>query len=170
MGSDPVARAFEELVAELYWAEDLREAEERLEEFIRGMDEDLRELLLERRKRICSNPELVSRAGAALQGLEPSTLKSLPGDLGVKASVIAALVNALFLVQCTPTWSRMDPDSKARILAPLYRASYALRLASRGGGDTAALIEEAVDMASIALDRISRAGLLEEMEALASSR
>ncbi|MEB2835830.1 MAG: hypothetical protein GSR80_001439 [Desulfurococcales archaeon] len=167
--SDPISEAFERFIGELYWTETLEEAEEKLEDFMRNMDEDLREALLARRREVCSNRELVARTGLALHTLaiDRRALRSLPGDLGVRAAVVAAIVNALFLVQCTPSWSSLDPRVKAGILAPLYRASYALRLAARGKGDARRLVDEALEMVSIALDRISAEGLIDEMEDLA---
>jgi len=167
--SDPIESAFEEFIAELYWSESLEEAEEKLERFIREMDSDLREALLERRRRICSNTLLIARAGGALKSLGAGGVRipSLPGGLGVKARIVAAIVNALFLVQCAPRWQRLDARAKARILAPLYRAAHAMKLASREGKDAPRLVEEALEMAALALDRISREGLLEEMEAMA---
>jgi hypothetical protein len=166
--SDPIEKAFEDFIAELYWSESLEEAEEKLEDFMRNMDRDLREALLERRRRICSNASLVARAGGALKGIGALGLlpSNIPGELGVKARIVAAIVNALFLVQCAPRWQELDLKVKARILAPLYRAAYAMKLASRAGGDPNRLVEEALEMAALALDRISREGLLEEMEAM----
>ncbi len=171
MAADPISEAFERFISELYWSESLEEAEEKLENFIENMDEDLREVLLERRRAICSDRDLIARTGLILADLEISKdeFEALE-DLAVRATVVTALVNALFLVQCTPSWSRISPGEKARVLAPLYRASYALKLAARNRDAAERLIDEAMDMASLALDRVSELGLLEEMEDLAASR
>jgi hypothetical protein len=170
VAGDPISEAFEEFVADLYWSESLEEAEEKLRRFIEDMDEDLREVLLERRREVCSDAGLVARAGVALEELELGRQEfEALRDLALKAAVAAALVNALFLVQCTPSWARMGAAEKAHILAPLYRASYALKLAARSGGAAERLVDEALEMASIALDRVSEAGLLREMEELAST-
>ncbi|MEB3851044.1 MAG: hypothetical protein LRS49_00485 [Desulfurococcales archaeon] len=170
MEGDPISEAFERFVSELYWSESLEEAEEKLRDFIENMDEDLRELLLERRREICRDRGLVSRTGVMLSEIELSRdeFESLE-DLAVKAAVVTALVNALFLVQCTPSWSTMGPGEKARILAPLYRASYALRLAAKNRDAAEPLVDEALRMALISLDRVAEAGLLDEMEEIAQA-
>lgn len=55
---DPVAESFRRIVEEIYWQESLEEAERTLEERIRNMDRDLRELLLERRREYCGGPQV----------------------------------------------------------------------------------------------------------------
>ena len=160
--ADPVAEAFRKIIQEIYWIDDLEEAEERLEEYLSMIDEDLREILLEKRRRLCNDPlaviELVRLDAAASSINDNETVQ--------KILLVKTMVETGFLLQCTETWSRMGPKEKARILAPLYRASYGLELALKGWPKTidTAQLDHAFRMATIAMERADEIGLLEEFE------
>ena len=160
--SDPIGDAFRSVIEEIYWEESLEKAEGILEEFIAGMDEDVRELLLERRKKICESPGDVEdvRLYLALQAVDDEKL--------VKLLELKLYVKSLFLVQCTSKWSKMSPREKAWILTPLYKASYGVELATRELESPLfeAHLEAAVRYLEEALRRISAAGLDSELESI----
>ncbi|MEB3807110.1 MAG: hypothetical protein GSR73_06320 [Desulfurococcales archaeon] len=157
--ANPVNEAFRKVIQELYWTETLEEAESLLEEYLEMIDSDLREYLLEKRKRICEDPttviELVRLNTAAELADSTQTAKVL---------LTKSLIESGFLFQCTPKWSSLDNKTKARILAPLYRASYGLELALRNWPNDIDEIhlDNAIKMASIALERAEEIGVLDE--------
>ncbi len=159
---DPIDAAFEEFVSQVFWVESLEEAVSLVEEFIREMDRDLREVLLERRKTLCSNDE---RIASNLKAAAMALLLEDDEDFEVRVLALEVLLSQAFLMQCTPSWSKLDPRSKASILAPLYRASYALKLASKDGD--ARLLDEARRMLGEAYSSAQKLGVLEELEELA---
>ncbi|MCE4603511.1 MAG: hypothetical protein F7B20_00915 [Aeropyrum sp.] len=157
---DPVAESFRRIVEEIYWQESLEEAERTLEERIRNMDRDLRELLLERRREYCGDPKSVLSV-LSLEALLSSDDNA--DSTEKKLAVLKAMVSSAFLLQCTPTWQELDSEEKAWILAPLYRASYGLELASKGSHVDEFHLSHAVEMLEIALQRAEMLGLIEEM-------
>ncbi|BAA81300.1 hypothetical protein APE_2288 [Aeropyrum pernix K1] len=159
---DPVSQAFKEVLEEIYWQESLEEAEKRLEEFIASMDEDLRELLLEKRREYCSNPEAVVSILSLEALLSSEDLKDVEQEYK-QAMIAKAMINAAFLIQCTPTWSELTPDEKAWVLAPLYKASYGIELALKGDAIDKLHLNHALEMLEIALARAEMLGLVEEM-------
>jgi len=73
-----------------------------------------------------SNSSLAARAGGALRRIGPLGLshQASPGSWGLRARIVAAIVDALPLAQCIPHPRELDPKvSQARILAPFYRAA-----------------------------------------------
>lgn len=159
MAADPVEEAFEKLMGELYWVESLEEAEERLAEFLESMDPDLREMLLERRRRLCSDSwRVASILGSLVSAAEGA--KARPGRES-RLALVSSMVASAYLMQCTRKWATLDPRTKAEVLAPLYRASYALKLAARQGGEGP--LEEAERMLEHALSRAYELGILDEL-------
>ncbi|BAN90901.1 hypothetical protein [Aeropyrum camini] len=159
---DPISEAFREVLEEIYWQESLEDAERRLEELISSMDEDLRELLLEKRREYCSNPEAVVSILSLEALLSSEDLRGL-GQEYKQAMIAKAMINAAFLIQCTPTWGELAPDEKAWVLAPLYKASYGIELALRGEGVDKLHLNHALEMLETALARAEMLGLVEEM-------
>lgn len=159
--SDPVNEAFRSVVQELYWTDTLEEAEAKLAEYLNMIDEDLRAYLLEKRKKICGDPasviELVRLNTAAEVADSAQAAKIL---------LTKSLVESGFLFQCTPTWSKLDNKTKAWILAPLYKASYGLELALKNWPKSIdeVHLDNAIKMASIALERAEEIGILEEFK------
>lgn len=162
--ADPISEAFRKLVEELYWQDTLEDSEKMLEEWIKGMDKDLRSLLLERRRKYCQDPSSV---------LSVLSLEALMQDGGTglddenwekKIAVLGAMINSAFLLQCTDTWAKLDPEEKAWILAPLYRASYGLDLASRKTPADEVHLNHAIEMLETALHRAEMLGLVGEMK------
>ncbi len=123
---DPIAAAFRKIIEEIYWVDDLKEAEEILEKYLKNMDEDLREVLLERRREICNGNDAVINL-IKLDALAEAAEEDQVRD----ALTLRSMIDTLFLSQCTQKWSELDPKQKAWILAPLYRASYGLELAMK---------------------------------------
>ncbi len=160
-GRDPIVDAFSRVISEVYWVESLEEAEEKLARFLESLDGDLREVLLERRRRICGSPESVLEAVR----LEAMALEFRGEDELVSRFLLARSILATsYLVQCTPSWQRMAPREKARVLAPLYRASKALELAAeRLPRIDEARLREAEEMLEIAARRMDEEGLIDEL-------
>ena len=157
---DPITRAFTELIQEIYWTETLEEAEEILAQHLEEMDADLRSILLERRKRICSNPEY------AIEVIRLQAASDLADtELTAKLLLAKSLISAGFLMQCTPSWSKLPPREKARILAPLYKASYGLELAVKNWPSRVdeRHLDYALDMMQVAYERAESLGIVEEL-------
>ena len=161
MGADPIETAFRGVLGEVYWSETLEEAEEKLAGFLRSMDEDLREVLLERRRRFCSDKRRIAGMLAALAEAEEAMEAGGPEGSTARAAFVGMLVASSYIMQCTPTWQTMEPERKARILAPLYRASYAYEQYTRTGREE--YLDEAARMVMIALRRAARMGVLDEV-------
>ncbi len=157
---DPIGDAFKSVVERIYWEESLERAEEILEDFIANMDEDIRELLLDRRKRICENPGDLEDARLYL------ALQTVDDEKIVKLLELKLYIKSLFLIQCTSEWSSMSPKEKAHILTPLYKASYGVELAAREIESPLfdAHLDASVASLEEALRRISEAGLDAELE------
>ena len=157
--SDPVSQAFKRIIQEIYWVEDLDEAEEKLYEYLNMIDEDLREYLLEKRRRVCNNPLVVIEVARLNTAAEVADTTE-----AAKILLTKSIVESGFLLQCTKTWQKLSNREKARILAPLYKASYGLELALRDWPDKTDPIhlDHALRMASIALERADDKGLLDE--------
>jgi len=159
--SDPVAQAFRKVITEIYWTDTLEEAEEILESYLDMIDEDLREVLLSRRRKICENPEHlieIVRLEAAAELADNQEFSKL--------LLAKSIVESGFLFQCTPKWAELSNKEKARILAPLYKASYGLELALRDWPkkiDTFHL-DHAFEMAAIALQRAEEMGILDQFK------
>ncbi len=160
MAGDPVEEAFEKLMGELYWVESLEEAIEKLAGFLESMDPDLREMLLERRKKLCSDAwRVASILGSLVQAAEGARLS--PGAES-RLAFVSSMVASAYLMQCTRKWQKLDPRTKAEVLAPLYRASYALKMAQRDP-ENEALIDEAERMLEHALSKAYALGILDEL-------
>ena len=157
--NNPVNEAFKRVIQELYWTETLEEAERILESYLNTIDDDLREYLLEKRRKICEDPMTV------IEIIRLNTAAEIADSAqAAKILLTKSLIESGFLFQCTPKWSTLDNRTKAWILAPLYKASYGLELALR---DWPSRIDEvhlnnAIKMASIALERAEELGILDE--------
>ncbi len=157
---DPITKAFTDLIQEIYWTETLEEAEEILARHLEEMDEDLRSILLERRKKICENPEY------AIEVIRLQAASDLADtELTAKLLLAKSLISAGFLMQCTPTWSKLSPREKARILAPLYKASYGLDLAVKKWPSSVdeRHLDYSLNMMQIAYERAEALGIVEEL-------
>lgn len=156
---NPIGEAFRRIIQEVYWIEDLREAEEYLMGKLGLIDDDVRDLLLDEGG-FCGDPlNLVYLVQAgSLSG------EALPGPIS-KAILARSLVIAGFLMQCAPSWPRLSLADKARILVRLYKASYGLELALKRGPDR--IDEHHLDYSIEMLDEAYRIagnlGLLEEL-------
>ncbi|MEB3773890.1 MAG: hypothetical protein GSR86_03050 [Desulfurococcales archaeon] len=157
---DPIDRDFIELIQEIYWMEPLSEAEEALARRLEEMDEDLRQLLLERRRKLCSNHNNV---------LEVVRLEAMAetADTEILSKLLLArsLLGAGFLMQCTRSWSNLSPRDKAWILAPLYKAAHGLDLAVKNWPERLdeAHLNYAIEMLDKALERAQRLGIMDEL-------
>ncbi len=157
--ADPIAEAFRNVVQEVYWTESLEEAEKILEDYLNMIDDDLREILLEQRRRICEDPasviELV-RLNAIAEIADSEDLS--------KIILTKSMIESGFLFQCTRRWSTLDNATKSKILAPLYKASYGFELAMKNwpGSIDQVHLDIALQMASIALERADQLGILDE--------
>lgn len=157
---DPVSEAFARIIDEIYWEEDLAVAERRLAKFLESIDDDLRELLLERRRKICSDPSVI---------IEAVRLETMATEAGLESPAARllfakSLLNTGFLIQCTPTWGRLTPREKARILVAMYRASKALELAAKRFPDVDELhLSHAEEMIELAARRAEEYGLIQEL-------
>ncbi|MEB3844876.1 MAG: hypothetical protein LRS48_04255 [Desulfurococcales archaeon] len=156
---DPISRAFRKIVEEIYWEDDVEEAVRRLQAYLEAMDEDLRSLLLEKRKKICSSPESVLnliRLDALAEASEDETVK--------KILILRGMTETLFLAQCTKRWSELTPALKARVLAPLYRASYGLEMTVKNPERVDALhLDQAERNLELAYTRADELGILDEL-------
>jgi hypothetical protein len=91
------------------------------------------------------------------------------GDSGLDAALLMA--RALLAAQCLSAWRLLDEDSKARVLAPLYKAIYGLHLASVSeGGMRDAHYSHALEMLRVAIEEAGRLGLLRELKRAAAAR
>ncbi|GAB6147529.1 hypothetical protein [Stetteria hydrogenophila] len=152
--------AFERVMAELYWVESMEEAVAKLAEYIESMDPDLREVLLEQRRKFCGD---APRAASILASLAYAAQRAqLAPGRGSRLELLSALVASAYLMQCTEKWHRLKPREKAEVLAPLYRASYALKLAMRNPGDDR-LLDEVERMLEHALSKARALGILDEL-------
>ena len=158
--ASPIQEAFNRIIREIYWEDSLEEAERRLASYLERMDEDLREVLLEQRRRFCNDPENIIniiRIEALSEAAEDDKTKEV--------LLLMSMIDALFLAQCTPAWARLAPREKARILAPLYRAWYGLRLATMNwpGRVDVLHLRHAYKMIDIAYERADERGILEQL-------
>ena len=157
---DPVSEAFAKIIDEIYWEDDLSSAERRLAEFLESIDDDIRELLLERRKKICSDPSVL---------VEAVRLEAMATEAGLDNPVARllfakSLLSTGFLIQCTPTWRKLTPREKARILVAMYRASKALELAAKRFPEVDELhLSHAEEMIELAARRAEEYGLIQEL-------
>lgn len=155
MGS-VIDEVFDKIVEEVYWVESLDEAEEILASKLELMDEDLREILLERRRKICESPAHLS------EPLRLQLIADAEEDPRVKVILeVNSLLSLGFLLQCTSSWQKMGAREKSRYLAPLYRASHAMKLFMKTGD--VRYLEDARNMIEIALERAQKDGLLDEL-------
>jgi hypothetical protein len=156
VSSDPIGEVFQRLIEEIYWVETLEEAERILAEKLRLLDEDLREVLLEKRRVYCKDIQSIS------EPIQLQFVAEQEQDEGMKAVLsIRSLISTGYLLQCTPSWQEMDPATKARFLAPLYRASYAFELYVKTGDKKYLL--DAEKMLNILFERSREHGLLKEL-------
>ena len=157
---NPIDRSLMDLIEEIYWVEPLEEAERLLAEKLEAMDEDLRSMLLERRKKLCSdhnNVLEVVRLEAMAEAAETETL--------AKLLLARSLLGAGFLMQCTPAWSKLTPREKAWILAPLYKAAHGMDLALKKWPSSLdeTHLEYAIEMLDKALERAQKLGILDQL-------
>ncbi len=157
---NPIDKAFQDIIQEIYWSESLEEAEEILREKLESMDEDLREILLKRRREFCSNPSAVIeviRLEAAAEAAETEIISRI--------LLARSLIGAGFLMQCTDKWSRLNATDKAHILAPLYKAAYGLDLATRRWPESIdeVHLDYAMKMLDKALERAEKQGIVAEL-------
>jgi Cft2 family RNA processing exonuclease len=158
---DPVSEAFRKVIQEIYWIEDLEEAERTLKKYLDMIDPDLREYLLEKREKLCRDPL------AIIEVLRLSTAAEIADTTeAAKVLLTKRLVDSGFLLQCTPTWRKLSNSEKAKILVPLYKASYGLELALRDWPNKVdeLHLDYALKMATAALDRAEEKGLLDEFK------
>ena len=158
--ASPIEEAFDRIIREIYWEDSLDNAERTLASYLSRIDDDLREVLLEKRKRICSDVNIIIdivRIEILSENVEDETVREV--------LLLKSLIDLLFLAQCTSTWSKMGPERKARILAPLYRAWYGLRLATAKWPESVDRIHlrHAYDMIDIAYERAEEEGILGEL-------
>jgi len=158
--ASPIQEAFNKIIEEIYWIEDLDEAERVLSSHLEAMDEDLREILLEERRKICSDPEVVLNI-VRLEVLADSTDNRNLRE----ALLLKSLIEMLFLVQCSPKWARMGPREKARVLTPLYKAWHGLKLAMKNYPENIDKLHLSVafTMAELAYERADREGLVSDI-------
>lgn len=156
MSSDPIGEVFQKLIEEIYWVETLEEAERILAEKLRLLDEDLREVLLERRRVFCNDVQSIS------EPIQLQFVAEQENDNQMKVLLnIRSLISTGYLLQCTPSWHRMNPETKAKFLAPLYRASYAFELFIKTGDKK--YLSDAEKMLNILFERSKEHGLLKEL-------
>ncbi len=99
MSSDPIGEVFQRLIEEIYWVETLEEAERILAEKLRLLDEDLREVLLEKRRVYCRDIQSIS------EPIQLQFVAEQEQDEGLKALLsIRSLISTGYLLQCTPSW------------------------------------------------------------------
>ncbi len=157
---DPIATAFRKIIEEIYWTDSLEEAEKILEDHLNKMDEDLREILLARRREICNGQEAVVsilKIDALAEAAEEESIRN--------ALFLRSMIETMFLAQCTEKWHKMTPAEKSKILAPLYRASYGLELAMKSWPDSIDQVhlENVENNLHIAYERAQKISLLEEL-------
>ncbi len=162
MPGDPVGDAFQRLIEEIYWVETLEEAEELLASRLAELDEDLREILLEKRRMYCRDIASISEPVQLQYVAEQERSAEAKLVLNVRS-----LISTGYLLQCTPSWQKMDPATKARFLAPLYRASYAFDLYLKTGNME--YLKDAERMLEVLFERSSKAGLIDELNQHISS-
>ncbi len=165
--NDPIDMAFRNIMKKIYLIDNMEKAEKELRRFLSGMDKDIKDVLLERRKKFCKNPmqviELIS-----LQGYLESTDPEKEG-MEYKLVMAKELIQIGLLLQCIFYWTKISNNIKAHILAPLYKASYAYELALREeisdpiGSINEKYLDESIELASYALDRAEEIGLLDEL-------
>jgi hypothetical protein len=156
MSSDPIGEVFQKLIEEIYWVETLEEAERILAEKLKLLDEDLREVLLEKRRVYCNDVQSIS------EPIQLQFVAEQENDNQIKVILnIRSLISTGYLLQCTPSWQKMDPETKARFLAPLYRASYAFELFAKTGDKK--YLADAEKMLNILFERSKEHGLLKEL-------
>lgn len=171
---DPIAQSFHENVVRRVAAMPEDEAIEWLARFIDEMDDDLKELLLERRRRLCSNlPEAVRQ----IEMMEAQALFIARIDRPLSKMMLAkGALMTLYLAQCTEKWPKLTPRERAWILVPLYKASAVIDDAenlirealARGERPDPArldeLSEEASYLVSEAMRRMEKKNVMAELE------
>ena len=158
--ASPIQEAFGRLIEEIYWIEDLEEAEHVLAERLEALDPDLREVLLEERKKICSDPNVlveIIRLEALADSAEAADLREI--------LLLRSILDMLFLVQCSPKWARMGAREKAHVLAPLYKAWHGLKLALKNYPSTIDKMHLSIayTMAEEAYERADKLGLINDV-------
>ncbi len=149
---DPFDLWLEKVMRKLMSITDMNEAEKYLASELRKI-RDEREVLLERRARFCSDVTNVLKLIQVAQRLEELT----PEDEEYYGLMAQELAGLGLLLQCTPRWARAEPEEKARVLAPLYKALYLLR--SNDPSD----VESAIELSEEALRRAEDMGLDKEL-------
>ncbi|MEB3859781.1 MAG: hypothetical protein LRS43_01065 [Desulfurococcales archaeon] len=161
-GRDPVEESMRTIIQEIYWSEPLDEAVKTLARYLESMDEDLRELLLSRRRELCQD----SSAVIEVLRLEAAAEEA---DLEVASKLLFAksLVAAGFLMQCTRKWEKLSPPEKAEILAPLYKAAYGIELSLRDWPERVdeRHLDYALDMLEIAMEKAEKKSITRELRA-----
>ncbi|MCE4628552.1 MAG: hypothetical protein F7C34_05355, partial [Desulfurococcales archaeon] len=158
--ASPIQEAFGRLIEEIYWIESLEEAERVLGDRLEALDPDLREILLEERKKLCNDPNIVIeiiRLEALADSAEAADLKEV--------LLLRSLLDMLFLVQCSPKWAEMGPREKAHVLAPLYKAWHGLKLALKNYPNSVDRmhLNIAYTMAEEAYERADKLGLIHDV-------
>ncbi|MCE4612410.1 MAG: hypothetical protein F7C07_01065 [Desulfurococcales archaeon] len=161
-GADPIEESMRSIIQEIYWADSLEDAVSTLARYLESIDEDLRELLLARRREICEDTSAVIEVLRLEAAAEEADL-----EVASKLLFAKSLVAAGFLMQCTSKWERLSPSEKAEILAPLYRAAYGIELSLRGWPERIDEnhLDHALDMIGVAMERAERKGITRELRA-----
>ncbi len=158
--ASPIQEVFERIIEEIYWVDSLEEAEEILASYLEKIDNDLRGVLLEERRKICGNPDVVLeivKVDALSESVEDEETRGL--------LLLKSLIDLLFLAQCTGTWAKLSQREKATILAPLYKAYYGFKLASKNWPESIDKIHlrEAYRMIDVAYEKAEEAGIIGEI-------
>ena len=161
-GRDPIEESMRSVIQEIYWEESLEDAVSTLAKYLESMDEDLRELLLARRREICRDASAVVEVLRLEAAAEEADL-----EVASKLLFAKSLVAAGFLMQCTSKWERLSPSEKAEILAPLYKAAYGIELSLRDWPERIdeKHLDHALDMVGVAMERAERKSITKELRA-----
>ncbi len=167
--TDPIDQAFRNIMEKIYWIEDSNEAEKELVKWLNKMDEDLKNLLLERRKKYCGNPMSIMEVIGLQNYLDQN--EENKKDIEYKIAMAKELIDMGLLLQCLQVWNDMEPKIKAKVLAPLYKASYAYELALKNGLNDIdeTHLNKSIEMAEEALERADDLGLLSELRSYLES-
>ncbi|MGC8573082.1 MAG: hypothetical protein ACP5L0_03650 [Caldisphaera sp.] len=160
---DPIDQAFRNIMEKVYWIEDLNEAEVELVKWLNKMDNDLKQLLIERRKKYCGNPMSVFEIIGLQNYLEQN--EENKKDIEYRIAMAKELIDMGLLLQCLPIWNSIEIKVKAKVLAPLYKASYAYELALKNGIEDIdeTHLNKSIEMAETALEKADDLGLLSEL-------
>ncbi|PMP60944.1 MAG: hypothetical protein C0171_01805 [Caldisphaera sp.] len=161
--NDPIDSAFKSIMEKIYWIDDLEKAENELAKWLRKMDGDLRNLLLERREKYCKNPMSIMEI-IGLQNYLDSN-ESNKKQTEYRIAMARELIDVGLLLQCIFLWNQISHDLKAKILTPLYKASYAYELALKNGLENIdeTHLNRSIQMAEEALEKADDLGLLDEL-------